>query len=311
MAVVFQEQHGSPSEGLTHDGDFTATRRLVCAWAERLVLIQELVGGAYAEDWANSTLYTVGDLKRDILVPSSWICLVGHTSAAGPTTFAQDRTANPTYWLSVGSGAIALTVGATPFKAEQKGSDDVAAYEKALITVEYGPPKGGAPPEDVEGVLMSESLEPTAEFLTEDYTQFQWGSGATGIPLKENEAPGRLMRGLDYVVTLHQVTTLPASTLSHVGFVNSVAISPKTVGLTGLTFAIETLLYQPPTIQRVITTEGAKKWTVTKRYTYKPNWDGANARGWNWFWRAETGIYEQLYLKGTDTVRKPYSSVAF
>lgn len=49
--------------------------------------------------WANSTDYEVGDFVLDIVDGGGlWIVDVEHTSAASPTTFAQDRTANPTYW---------------------------------------------------------------------------------------------------------------------------------------------------------------------------------------------------------------------
>ena len=48
--------------------------------------------------WQNATAYTAGDYVVDSTTHDIYVCLVGHTSAASPTTFASDRTTNPTYW---------------------------------------------------------------------------------------------------------------------------------------------------------------------------------------------------------------------
>lgn len=48
--------------------------------------------------WQNSTAYAVNDRVIDDDVNKFYICQVNHTSAASPTTFAQNRTSNPTYW---------------------------------------------------------------------------------------------------------------------------------------------------------------------------------------------------------------------
>lgn len=50
--------------------------------------------------WINSTAYLVSDRVIDAN-GTVYECGVAHTSAALPTTFAQDRTVNPTYWHSV------------------------------------------------------------------------------------------------------------------------------------------------------------------------------------------------------------------
>lgn len=54
-------------------------------------------------EWANATDYTVGNIVIDSADGTLWTCGVAHTSAASPTTFAADRTANPTYWLQANS----------------------------------------------------------------------------------------------------------------------------------------------------------------------------------------------------------------
>ena len=52
--------------------------------------------------WSNSTAYIVGQVILDAPGATLWQCNISHTSAATPTTFAQDRTAHPTFWLSAG-----------------------------------------------------------------------------------------------------------------------------------------------------------------------------------------------------------------
>ena len=70
--------------------------------------------------------------------------------------------------------------------------------------------------------------------------------------------------------------TLPAATLSLLGYVNQAAMRSPTLGLT---FGIETLLYHIKPLIREITTEGVQAWTVTYVFSYNPT-------GWNKYVRA-------------------------
>ena len=54
-----------------------------------------------APAWANSTVYSIGNQRYDGSNGTIWQCAVAHTSPATPTTFAQDRAANPTRWTAV------------------------------------------------------------------------------------------------------------------------------------------------------------------------------------------------------------------
>lgn len=51
--------------------------------------------------WQNLTMYTVGQRVVDDESFTIWQVAVQHTSAAAPTTFLADRTANPTFWTQV------------------------------------------------------------------------------------------------------------------------------------------------------------------------------------------------------------------
>jgi hypothetical protein len=66
--------------------------------------------------WANSTAYTVGQSRRDTVDGRQYNCAVNHTSAAGPTTFAQDRIANPTFWTSPAAWSATNSVDFVPFR---------------------------------------------------------------------------------------------------------------------------------------------------------------------------------------------------
>lgn len=54
--------------------------------------------------WDNSTAYTIGQRVIDTDSNTVWQVEVDHTSAVVPTTFEEDRTANPTFWSVVELG---------------------------------------------------------------------------------------------------------------------------------------------------------------------------------------------------------------
>jgi hypothetical protein len=188
-----------------------------------------------------------------------------------------NRLAYPRFLTAGPRARTASIVGkGTPVVAND---EKVVIYEQALITITY---KIG--PEDSEANVISESLEPAAEFMTQDYTKFRWGS-AGGTALAPEEAPGKLVVGFDYVQTRYGLATLPAAILTP-GIVNQ-AIATAT--LLGLSFPIETLLYMSSTPQRTFTTGGTEGWNMTSRFSYRPN-------GWNKFWRPETQTWVKQYL---------------
>jgi hypothetical protein len=140
-------------------------------------------------------------------------------------------------------------------------------YEFSRVTVGYS--------SKVEVDLVSESLEPTAEFQVLDYTRFRWTS-KDGDPILEGEAPGKITRSLALSRQLFKLTAIPNAVLDQIGNVNDAEYEST---LLGLTFPIETLLFQPPSMTRTITTAGSKGWNLNMRFHYKPE-------GWNKFWRA-------------------------
>ena len=56
--------------------------------------------------WENSTSFSIGDRVIDDTNGSAWECRTAHTSSASPTTFATDRTNNPSWWSAFGAAAF-------------------------------------------------------------------------------------------------------------------------------------------------------------------------------------------------------------
>lgn len=158
-------------------------------------------------------------------------------------------------------------------------------YSRAVVTIDY---------DSAIKDLLSESLEPNAEFIIHDHKQFVWGFD--GNPLLEGEAPGKIVRGLNIVRTNYEMASIPAAVLTSVGCVNNATYNSA---ILGLSFPAETLLYNPPTTSRVITSTGTEGWTLTQKFSFKPD-------TWNKFWRAKTGFWEEIHIVGTGVVYKNY-----
>lgn len=149
----------------------------------------------------------------------------------------------------------------------------------ALVTVYYSTKTAD---------IITESLEPTAEFVTLDHRLFAWGS-ATGDAAKEEEAPGLLVRGMNLVRTSYFVQPpLDSNLTAMVGFVNDGAFSST---LLTLTFDVETLLFGPCVVNRKLNSNGVQQFDVTKRWTYKP-------QGWNVYYRARDNAWQRLFVRG-------------
>lgn len=181
--------------------------------------------------------------------------------------------------------AFAKTGSIQPFPGEagtRLGSG--YSYEFALLTVNFESLNKveGEDPEEV--TIFSESIEPTAEFLTLPTDGFYWDNTQT-VALKEGESPGRLQIALDYCVTFYKLPVIPAAALTLIGKVNNASVSSPSLGLT---FAAETLLFNPPRINRNVTINGDNSYTMQCRYSYRPT-------GWNQFWRAKTQAWASIY----------------
>ena len=152
------------------------------------------------------------------------------------------------------------------------------AWTYAMIGVDYRVPdfggsSGGAT--SGEEVLISESLDATAEFLTLPHHKLFWTytGGSAADPVGRDIPLGRLLRMVNWNYTIHHTPRIPMAILSNVGQVNNAAITSPTLGLT---WAAGTILYNGPRMSREITRSGARAWTLDLSFTYRPV-------GWNNF----------------------------
>jgi hypothetical protein len=143
--------------------------------------------------------------------------------------------------------------------------------------------------------VAAESIEPNMEAIPLDFSYFNWG-GVGGPKLLEGEAPPLILRSLNLVRTRYRLSTVSNDVIALVGYTNQAAY---TSSLLGLTFPIDTLLYLPSPITRSLTTLSSTGYTVTLRFSYKP-------QGWNKYWRAKTQAWENIYLSGSATPAYSY-----
>jgi hypothetical protein len=167
------------------------------------------------------------------------------------------------------------------------------AFEHAILTVDF---ESAEATEDE--VVYSESIEPTAEFLTLPHDGLFWDAGATE-PIKVAEAPGVLLPGFDYKLTYYNLASIPSAFITLIGKCNDPAVSTSMFG----SLAAETLLYNPPTMSRSLSFGGDNRWTLSTRLTYRYG-------GWNKHWRVETGAWSYQYRE-SGAAHKPIIPASF
>ena len=197
---------------------------------------------------------------------------------------------------------VCISINSEPFDARNLGADHIAAYDLAILTLQY------------ETVVLedTETIEPSAEFLTTGVNNLRWESNA-GDQVTTEESPGQLFVGFDYIIERKGIKVFPVNVLGLIGKVNDAAINPTAEGLKVLIFPKETLLYNPPSISPRFDGDGNRIWDVVFRLTFKPNFDGPFARGWNEFWRPSAsggGKFQKMFEAG-GVQYKPYPTGDF
>jgi len=196
-------------------------------------------------------------------------------------TIASDILFNHRPWPKGTASLTPLAYGAGIAPAsDQAGaiSGQMIMPTDALVTIHYSTKK-------VE--LITESLEPTTEFVNLPPEFFTWSDGTA---LDDDEAPGVLKRGLN--LTRTELYVNPPLTNDLITLPGSVNVAAFTSGLTGWTFDAETLLFAPPVINSKYNSIGDLQFDMVKRFTYNPN-------GWNTYYRADTGTWQRILLKAT------------
>ncbi len=239
ITVAFAEVDGSPTERITERG-FEATRILTCKWSDRIKLAGELRGSF--NQGINLVTRVIGHRYPDKL------------------------------------NAIAMDVSIKPFhklnKPQASGSTALNEYDEvngAELTVLYRIPDGldePSPDQDPQDIFITENLEPSAEFLTIPTEKLFFDTGAAE-PI--DASPAFILVAIDWVYTIHNLKKVPPGTFDLIGKSNKLAHESKKFERT---FAPETLLFNPPSLDPRINTDGEQRYTITYRMTHRPV-------GWN------------------------------
>ncbi len=230
FSVDFGEMHGYPKSRWVR-GEFRATRKLICAWGDRVTLLQELntnLGSRYP--------YREGPIY----------------SPTGSSA-----------WFSL---AFAYAVEIDPFLAKEWEDGDLttetgqstAKYDHAVLTVHYS--SQGPTWNTSRNAFITERLEPYTTHNMVAKTHFKWTDGTA----LEDNLP-RSWHSWEYVLTFHRLSSVPATPMALIGTTNS-----NTVGSLIGNFPPQTLLYEPPEIIRTATWGGAEKWQATYRFPIHP-----------------------------------------
>jgi len=167
----------------------------------------------------------------------------------------------------------------------------MASYEYAVLMVNYstyGPATGFHP---VTHALLTETLDTSFEFATLDRTNLQWADETAFTP---NEAPGKIEPRMDYTLLYHAASSIPSSVLNLEGKINSNALSTY---LLGISFPVGTLLYLGSSARHRLTTTGLTAIRLGHQFRHNPG-------GWNKVYRTTTGIYEDIFDKDGNAVKK-------
>ena len=262
LTVSYEElshPQASPREQIT-GGSFEAVRHLQCDWSDRLTLARDLLG--YTEQSEET--------------------VINHR----PHAYPHDAS------LVADAASIAPAGAAAP-------ADGVMAWAKARLQVTYRAPAFGSADDPPETALVSESIEPAAEFLTLSGKDIYWDASQTDALGEDYDLP-KLVRMAEWVYTRHRMPYVPSGTWGLIGKVNASAVTSSRLGAT---FAAETLLYQPPQLRRVTTTGGTEGWEITYRFTYRPD-------GWNKFHKPGSQTPAAIY-DASGSVFKPYPTASF
>ncbi len=196
-------------------------------------------------------------------------------------------------------------VYARQVEIEGLGIDSEGEFIKAKLTVMYADSDISESPGEEDTIVKTESLQPSAEFLTLSTDDLYWENDKTK-PLEPTDAPTAIIPQMDWVYTAYAQQSLPSEYIrDSVGKVNTVTV--RSISL-GILFAAETLLLSGISTDRTTSTAGSIGWTITYHFTYKPN-------GWNKFPKPKEATDTEMQFvpiyKNTGVQLRPYKRVNF
>lgn len=271
-------------------GTFTAVVKYIGPWSDRIKFAETMIGRRYEPKW-------VDDSSRLMLTT-----IHPRGVSATMSAYKGDQQA-----ISARSGRYSNVTW-------------MESYEKAVVTVTYELPGIGGPVQ-VEGDRgrgdwISENFQPSAEFSTLDKDHFEWFDENSTLTdklktLKENDAPGKLFVGMDYVFTRHGVTSISPELFTTVNHVNLTAIALVTPLLSTITFAPETMLYRGASLDRSVSKSGESTMDLVMTFSMRQIPDpivSTRFYGWNHFFHAGAGRWLRLKRKEDGGIHLNYPS---
>lgn len=205
------------------------------------------------------------------------------------------------YPYNTSSGAILNKIKIEPEK-NSKSSDagnGKISYNTAILICNYST----TGPQYFAGKgLITETLSAGRSGWRFDESKLYWGDGEA---LKENEPPRKIECGLTYMLRYHARASVPDAVRLYPGYINSNSVA---TAILGVTFAVNTLLYQGARVHRILKTGSVSKFDVRHYFSYRYN----ATYGWNYFWRQSANGYERVYRDaGGANQLEPYPETAF
>ena len=269
LTVTFDELTFSPF-GKTQTVSFnesgaSGVRRLKCAWSSRIALARDLMG--YVRQEPDNTVH----IYRPATMP-------GYPKL------------------------VCNSVDIEPYiQPDPDGDTDlVASFVEAIVTANYAYLSRATPEDQPNITYVSEELNPAAEFITLPNDSLFWDAENTES-LGTADAPGYLIRMMEWQYTLHKVFIMPPAYFTLAGSINNGPVFSQSLNFT---FEPGTLLADAPSLSRQWTSEGLPLWDVTFRFLYRPQaqWNlfprpniaGAKGIVWNAVFDTN-GIQKQFY----------------
>lgn len=241
ITVGYEELDGPT--GTINQYGLSAIRKYKCAWNQWGLLAQQLLG------WCEI---------RGVFL----IIHLPHPDPHLPYCFAKDI-------KFAGFGSL----------VESPQSIKIAEYNYAVLTVEYGTPEYDEQPIDPSNPLITETWEGATEFITHNYDNLYWDSGAAEL-IKAGDAPAQIIKMTEWSYTIHRLIYMPTGFYDIVGKINNTSV---TTLRDKITFPAGTLLCGDPSLRRETTVGGVITESVTFRFMYRNNGTFASPMGWNWF----------------------------
>lgn len=195
-------------------------------------------------------------------------------------------------------------IGCGPIEPIGVDKSNINSPIKAMIPVLYGRLEID---QDENGIWTEISVESCSEFLTlsigeeDSENRLKWSDGTL---LSGTEAPAKVIRMQDIVITKHNVKVIPAWAWELPGKINPSNLYIKALGKS---FPKYTLLCGNPSFSRTIGLYGtSQRWTFTIRLTHREE-------DWNKFPRPAGGggdvSFEYVYSNGV--IQKFYEEYSF